>query len=101
MSESEFEALTESYVAGGMGRRRFVGKMLAAGMTAIAAAAFADSLVAQAGAVRTVGKDLNIYGPPGLLEVYGSGFTRTAVPGQGGAKPGKGDAPPPGNKPPF
>ena len=48
MSESEFEENAREYAAGNLSRRRFIGRMLAAGVSMTAAVAFADSASASA-----------------------------------------------------
>jgi hypothetical protein len=48
MSESEFEETQREYAAGNLSRRRFIGRMVAAGVSMTAAVAFADSASASA-----------------------------------------------------
>jgi hypothetical protein len=89
MSEQEFQQARELYASGGMSRRRFVGRMVAAGMSAVAAVAFADAFT---NTVRASGHSLYGSPKPGL---YGT------PPGKGGTNPGKGGGTPPGKKPSF
>jgi hypothetical protein len=75
MSESEFDEVRKDYEAGRVSRRRFVGRLIAGGISAAAAVALVEASTAMAA--------------PGSGAIYGT------PPGQGGLPPGL-QSPPPG-----
>jgi hypothetical protein len=81
MSESEFDEAARLYASGQLGRRRFIARLIAGGVTMSAAAVFADAAMATAAKPSTAA----LYGQP---------------PGKGGTPPGQGGTPPPFQTPP-
>lgn len=104
MPDNEIEEANEALASGHMSRRRFVGRLVAGGVTVTAAMAFADSALAARPVVAGAkASSTSLYGDDGIYGgdgVYGNpGGLPGTPPGKGGTPPGQGGTPPPFSEP--